>query len=72
MTVTTVFVFAIAERLHAKHSIRVRVMPIDVMPDSLRRYDHHRRQLLISELVDPSGRTFQAAYWVGSDPHFSP
>src|SRR5215218_3579214 len=54
--------FAIAGRLHAKHGIRVRVMPIDVMPDSLRRYDHHRRQLLISELVDPSGRTFQAAY----------
>ena len=27
--------FAIAERLHAKHGIRVRVMPIDVMPDSL-------------------------------------
>jgi predicted transcriptional regulator/plasmid maintenance system antidote protein VapI len=54
--------FAIAERLRAKHGIRVRVMPIDVMPDSLRRYDHHRRQLLISELVDQSGRTFQAAY----------
>ncbi|MGO4571958.1 helix-turn-helix domain-containing protein [Microvirga sp. 2TAF3] len=54
--------FAIAERLRAKHGIRVRVMPIDVMSDSLRRYDHHRRQLLISEMVDPSGRTFQAAY----------
>jgi predicted transcriptional regulator/DNA-binding XRE family transcriptional regulator len=54
--------FAIAERLHAKHGIRVRIMPIDVMPDALRRYDHHRRQLLISEIVDPSGRTFQAAY----------
>lgn len=54
--------FAIAERLHAKHSIRVRIMPVDVMPDSLRRYDHHRKQLLISEMVEPSGRTFQAAY----------
>jgi len=57
--------FAIAERLHAKHGIRVRVMPIDVMSDSLRRYDYHRRQLLISEMVDPSGRTFQAAYQLG-------
>ena len=47
--------FALSERLHAKHGIRVRVMPIDVMPDTLRRYDHHRRQLLISEIVDPSG-----------------
>jgi predicted transcriptional regulator/DNA-binding XRE family transcriptional regulator len=54
--------FAIAERLRAKHGIRVRVMPVDVMSDSLRRYDHHRRQLLISEMVDSSGRTFQAAY----------
>jgi XRE family transcriptional regulator, fatty acid utilization regulator len=54
--------FAIAERLRAKHGIRVRVMPIDVMSDSLRRYDHHRRQLSISELVDQPGRMFQAAY----------
>ncbi|QFU15120.1 helix-turn-helix domain-containing protein [Microvirga thermotolerans] len=54
--------FAIAERLRVRHGIRVRVMPVDVMSDSLRRYDHHRRQLLISEMVDPSGRTFQAAY----------
>jgi predicted transcriptional regulator len=37
-------------------------MPIDVMSDSLRRYDHHRRQLSISELVDQPGRMFQAAY----------
>src|SRR6478609_4911602 len=54
--------FAISERLRAKHGIRVRIMPIEVMSDSLRRYDHHRRQLLICEIVDPSGRTFQAAY----------
>jgi hypothetical protein len=54
--------FAIAERLRAKHGIRVRIMPVDVMSDSLRRYDHHRRQLLISELVDQPARTFQAAY----------
>src|SRR5690606_27852922 len=27
--------YAIAERLHAKHGIRVRIMPIDVMPDAL-------------------------------------
>lgn len=54
--------FAISERLQAKHGIRVRILPIEVMPDSLRRYDHHRRQLLISELVEQPGRTFQAAY----------
>lgn len=54
--------YAIADRLQSKHGIRVRILPIEVMSDSLRRYDHHRRQLLISELVEPSGRTFQAAY----------
>ncbi|NIX75303.1 helix-turn-helix domain-containing protein [Microvirga terricola] len=54
--------YAIAERLNAKHGIRVRIMPVDIMSDTLRRYDHHRRQLLISEMVEPAGRTFQAAY----------
>ena len=54
--------FAIADRLRAKHGIRVRIMPIDVMSDSLRRYDHHRRQLFISELLDQPARTFQAGY----------
>ena len=28
-------------------------MPVDVMRETLRRFDRHRRQLLISELVDP-------------------
>lgn len=57
--------FAVAERLRTRHGIRVRVMPVEVMPETLRRYDHHRRQLLISELVDPPARTFQAAYHLG-------
>jgi predicted transcriptional regulator len=57
--------FAISDLLRAKHGIRVRVMPIETMPDTLRRYDHHRRQLLISEVVDQPGRTFQAAYQLG-------
>jgi XRE family transcriptional regulator, fatty acid utilization regulator len=54
--------FAISDLLRAKHGIRVRVMPIETMPETLRRYDHHRRQLLISEVVDQPGRMFQAAY----------
>jgi predicted transcriptional regulator/DNA-binding XRE family transcriptional regulator len=52
----------INDRLRSKHGIGVRVMPVDVMSDSLWRYDHHRRQLFISELLDQAGRTFQAAY----------
>ena len=35
------------------------------MRDTLRRWDRHRRQLLISELVDLSGRTFQLAFQIG-------
>jgi XRE family transcriptional regulator, fatty acid utilization regulator len=54
--------FAISEHLRAKHGIRVRVLPVDVMGERLRWYDHHRRQLVISEVLAPPSRTFQAAY----------
>src|SRR6201988_2648979 len=53
---------ALAERLREKHSIVTRIMPVDVMRETLRRFDRHRRQLLISELVDGPGRTFQLAF----------
>ena len=46
---------ALAARLREKHSIVTRIMPVDVMRETLRRFDRHRRQLLISELVDGSG-----------------
>ena len=49
---------ALTERLRERHGVLVRVLPIDVMRDTLRRYDRHRRQLLISELSStPFGRT---------------
>lgn len=54
--------YAVTEHLRASHGIRVRVLPLDVMGDRLRWFDHHRRQLMISEVVDHPGRTFQAAY----------
>lgn len=49
-------------RLKDQHGIRVQILPVDVMPSSLRRFDHHRRRLMISELVDQPGRAFQTAY----------
>ena len=58
-----------AERLRARHGIRVRVMPVDVMGERLRWYDLHRRQLLISEIMDQPGRTFQAAYQLAISEH---
>src|ERR1700693_6220117 len=56
---------ALSARLREKHSILTRIMPVDVMRETLRRFDRHRRQLLISELVDPPGRAFQLAFQLG-------
>lgn len=53
---------AIAERLRIKHSLVIRVLPVDVLPDVLRRLDLHARQLQLSELLDPASRTFAAAF----------
>ncbi|MDQ2878296.1 MAG: short-chain fatty acyl-CoA regulator family protein, partial [Pseudomonadota bacterium] len=52
---------AIAERLRVKHHLSIRILPVDVMPDLLRRLDLHARQLQLSELLDPASRTFAAA-----------
>src|SRR5246500_4191708 len=56
---------ALATRLRERHSTVTRIMPVDVMRETLRRFDRHRRQLLISELVDTSSRTFQLAFQMG-------
>ncbi len=53
---------ALIEHLRVRHGIRVRALPLEVMGDRLRWYDHHRKQLMISEIMDQPGRTFQAAY----------
>jgi hypothetical protein len=53
---------ALSEQLRARHGIRVRILPLEVMGDRLRWYDHHRRQLMMSEAVEHPGRIFQAAY----------
>ena len=64
---------ALAARLREKHAIHTRIMPVDVMRETLRRFDRHRRQLLISELIDAPGRIFQLAFQLGMaecGPHF--
>lgn len=55
---------ALGARLREKHSIQTRIMPVDIMRETLRRFDRHRRQLLISELVDGPGRAFQLAFQI--------
>jgi XRE family transcriptional regulator, fatty acid utilization regulator len=53
---------AITERLRIAHQLSIRILPVDVMPDRLRRLDLHARQLQLSELLDPASRTFAAAF----------
>src|ERR1700728_3328725 len=55
---------ALSARLREKHSILTRIMPVDVMRETLRRFGRHRRQLLVSELVDGPGRAFQLAFQI--------
>lgn len=57
---------AIAERLRVRHSLILRVLPVEVMPDRLRRLDLHARQLQLSEMLDGASRTFQAAFQLGA------
>ena len=53
---------AIADRLRIKHQLSLRILPVEIMPDRLRRLDLHARQLQLSELLDPASRTFAAAF----------
>ena len=51
------------------HGIAVRVMPVDVMPETTRRFDFHRRRVLLSELLAPAARSFQLAVQVALYAH---
>jgi predicted transcriptional regulator/transcriptional regulator with XRE-family HTH domain len=63
------FAAAARQRLADRHGIQVRVVPVEVLPDSVRRYDHHRRRLMLSELLGEAGRTFSIAYQLGVAEH---
>jgi len=56
------FAAAARERLAKTHGIQVRVVPVDVLPESVRRFDHHRRRLFLSEVLTGAGRSFSLAY----------
>jgi predicted transcriptional regulator/transcriptional regulator with XRE-family HTH domain len=49
-------------RLADRHGVQVRVTPADLLDDMVRRYDHHRRRLILSERLDGAGRAFALAY----------
>ncbi len=50
-------------RAHLKqhHGAVVRLYDDEVMGGALRRFDFHARKLLLSEMLEPAGRTFQTA-----------
>ncbi|MEZ5679714.1 MAG: short-chain fatty acyl-CoA regulator family protein [Erythrobacter sp.] len=52
---------ALTERLRERHQLSVRILPRDVLPDSLRRLDLHARQVQLSEMLSPASRNFQLA-----------
>src|SRR4029078_6434898 len=56
---------AIVERLRVRHQLMLRILPVEVMPDRLRRLHLPARQLQLSEMLDGASRTFQAAYQLG-------
>ncbi|MET0273305.1 MAG: short-chain fatty acyl-CoA regulator family protein, partial [Phenylobacterium sp.] len=56
------FATAARRRLAERHGIQVRVVPVDVLPESVRRFDHHRKRLFLSEVLTGAGRAFSLAY----------
>jgi predicted transcriptional regulator/transcriptional regulator with XRE-family HTH domain len=66
------FATAARERLAERHRIEVRVAPLEVLADTLRRYDHHRKRLFLSEVMSASGRSFALAYQLALLEHAEP
>jgi predicted transcriptional regulator/transcriptional regulator with XRE-family HTH domain len=58
------FEHAARARLESKHHVRVSIMPVDVMVNWTRRYDLHRRRLLLSEQLGSSSRAIALAYQI--------
>lgn len=56
---------AMIQRLKSEHGLRVRIVPYDIMPNTLRYYDRHKRGIDLSELLPPPGRRFQLAFQLG-------
>src|SRR5690606_14105885 len=53
---------AARDRLKARHDLSVRVLPAEVMVEWTRRFDPHRRRLLLSETLSASSRAFAVAH----------
>ena len=53
---------SLKKHLERVHAIKVKILPHEVMDDTVRRFDRHGRHILLSEVLSPAGRTFQLAY----------
>jgi predicted transcriptional regulator/transcriptional regulator with XRE-family HTH domain len=60
---------ALRAQLQEKFGIQTRLMPAEVMGPFLRRYDRHRKRLLLHETLAPASRLFAAAYQLGVLEH---
>lgn len=58
-----------AARLLSHHGLTVRTLPAEVMVEWTRRYDPHRKRLLLSETLGPSSRAFAVAYQLAVAEH---
>lgn len=56
-------------RLLSRHDLAVRTLPSEVMVEWTRRYDPHRRRLLLSETLGPSSRAFAIAFQLALSEH---
>ena len=63
------FAAAASARLAERHGVQVRIVPSDALPELVRRYDHHRRRLLLSERLGAAGSAFAIAYQLGLLEH---
>jgi len=52
--------------LDAEFTLRVRIMPTDVMGPVRRRYDRHGRRILLSEMLDLPSRNFALAFQIAT------
>lgn len=55
----------ISAYLQSNHGSDIEVLPGDLMPGILRRYDATTKRLYLSRRLEPSGRIFQAAVQIG-------
>jgi hypothetical protein len=56
-------------RLLTRHGLTVRTLPAEVMVEWTRRYDPHRKRLLLSETLGASSRAFAVAYQLALAEH---